>query len=241
MLLDDERPQREGIARHVHWQEYGFEPPILCANGWEALARLEEQHVDVLFTDIRMPGMDGLELMSKASKISKSLFVVIISGYAEFEYAQQAIHNGARQYLLKPVKPEEIHRILAQFVTWNAARFAKAGELVPQGTADEILQLLQAHIAEGISLEQLAKAVHLNESYLCTLFKKERGETVTEALARMQLDRACMYLATTSLPMSEIAFETGGRTPSNFTQWFRKQAGITPNEYRRITKQVDKG
>ena len=236
MLLDDERAQREGMARHVDWEEHCFEPPLLCANGWDALETLKTEPVDVLLTDIRMPGMDGLEVMAKARLTAPELFVVVVSGYADFHYAQEALRNGAREYLLKPVKPEEIHRVLAEFVSLRSARLDQGAAVEERGPIDAVTKLLEENLVHGATLEQLADAVHLNPSYLCTLFKKNCGETIFERLTRMQRERACMLLATTRLSIAEIAEQTGERTASNFTQWFRKQVGVTPMEYRRVTR-----
>lgn len=236
LLLDDERPQREGMARHVKWADYCFEEPVLCANGWDALEQLKKQEIHLLITDIRMPGMDGLQVMAQARKIMPELSIVVVSGYAEFHYAQEALHNGAREYLLKPVKPEDIHRLLADFVSAHARGGADGDEGDPRGLIEEITALLTDNVSTGISLEEIAAQVHMNPSYMCTVFKKSCGETIFERLARLQREQACMLLATTSRSISDIAACTGGRTASNFTQWFRKKVGITPLEYRRLTQ-----
>lgn len=237
MLLDDERVQREGMARHVKWAEYGFEPPVLCGNGWDALGLMEADPVDMLLTDIRMPGMDGLAVIKRARALCPDLFIAVVSGYAEFQYAQEAMRHGALEYLLKPVKPEDIHRVLAGFVSSRASASGAQDALNALGPIEEVTGLLKEHLDRGIALHEIAEKVHMNASYLCTLFKKSCGETIFERLARLQKERACMLLATTNLSVADIAEQTGGRTASNFAQWFRKQVGITPLEYRRIVQQ----
>ena len=80
----------------------------LAENGPEALELIERERPDILITDIRMPGCDGLELIRRAKELRPELEIVIISGYAHFEYAQTAIRYGVGNYLLKPIKKDEL-------------------------------------------------------------------------------------------------------------------------------------
>ena len=77
-------------------------------NGPEALAKIEEIHPDILITDIRMPGLNGLELIRRVREKVPELEIIIISGYAHFEYAQNAMALGVHNYILKPIKQDEL-------------------------------------------------------------------------------------------------------------------------------------
>ncbi|MFW6287215.1 MAG: response regulator transcription factor [bacterium] len=107
LIVEDEKPLRNKMVNNVKWQEEGY---IIeqAANGKEALSILKEKNIDILITDIQMPEMGGLELMAEARKISDTIKIIIISGYAEFEYAQQAIRLGVDNYLLKPFRSERL-------------------------------------------------------------------------------------------------------------------------------------
>lgn len=110
LLVDDEQIERDGVARLLRKHQFPFE--ILEAeNGEEALALMEEEPVDILFTDIKMPFMDGLELSRQARERYGSLKIIIYSAYGEFAYAQQAIGYNIFAYLLKPVEVEEFLRV----------------------------------------------------------------------------------------------------------------------------------
>lgn len=91
LVCDDEKFQREGLARHVRWAEHGFDAPILCASAWEALHAMQTQAVDLLLTDVCMPGKDGLELIAECHRLRPDLYIVMISSFAEFEYARKAM------------------------------------------------------------------------------------------------------------------------------------------------------
>lgn len=108
MIVDDEPSNIQGLVNFIKWQELGYESPVTRESGDEALDVLTEQPFDVLISDVSMPGMNGIELVSRAKTMYPQLQVLMISAYNEFEFVQDAIHVGAQGYVLKPLKPEEI-------------------------------------------------------------------------------------------------------------------------------------
>lgn len=89
-----------------------MEVAAIAHNGLEVLSMIEEHRPDIVITDIRMPGLDGLEMIRRAKELDGTLEFIIISGYRHFEYAQNAIRYGAGDYLLKPVKEAELYSVL---------------------------------------------------------------------------------------------------------------------------------
>lgn len=114
VLADDETISLEGLRTLTDWEELGFEICGVCENGEEALTKVMECSPDLVITDIRMPGIDGLELIKRVRQLDmeQPLFVVL-SGYGEFEYARTALRYGVSQYLLKPVIEAEWEKTLA--------------------------------------------------------------------------------------------------------------------------------
>ncbi|OKP90956.1 hypothetical protein A3844_03635 [Paenibacillus helianthi] len=114
VLADDETIALEGLRTLTDWEELGFEICGACENGEEALSMVEECSPDLVITDIRMPGIDGLELIKQVRDldIEQPIFIVL-SGYGEFEYARTALRYGVRHYLLKPVIDAEWEKALA--------------------------------------------------------------------------------------------------------------------------------
>jgi len=111
-LVEDEKVVREGIRRNVQWEQYGFQYTGDAADGELALPMIREIKPDLLITDIKMPFMDGLSLIKIVRKELPRTKIVIISGYDDFSYAQQAIHLGVEQYLLKPIIKEKLVEML---------------------------------------------------------------------------------------------------------------------------------
>ena len=114
VLADDEPIIRCGIASCIPWQEAGFELAGTASNGREALQICAREHIDVIISDIRMPVMDGLELVREAKKINPGVKAVMVSSYSEFQYAQEAVKSGVVvDYLLKPtMDPEDLVEVL---------------------------------------------------------------------------------------------------------------------------------
>ena len=112
LIVEDEKLIRNGIKTMVQRSGVPVEVIIDCANGETALEVLKEQHVDVMFTDIRMPKMDGIELVSRTMELPNPPLMVAISGFDDFSFAVEMLRHGVREYLLKPVERDKITDIL---------------------------------------------------------------------------------------------------------------------------------
>ncbi len=111
VLADDEREEREGIAYLI--EKYGYPLRITyAANGREALNYIYHNDVDILFTDVKMPVMDGLELARLVCEYDSNIKIIIFSAYGEFDYAKQALEANAVSYLLKPIELDEFQKLM---------------------------------------------------------------------------------------------------------------------------------
>jgi len=114
IIVDDEPKLREGLRTLIPWEEQGYQVADTAANGQEALEKYEIHQPELILADIRMPGMDGLELIQELRGRGADSHVLILSGYADFEYAKRAISYHVDGYLLKPVDEEELVSYLGQ-------------------------------------------------------------------------------------------------------------------------------
>lgn len=108
LIVDDEVMIRRGLSKIIKWNQIGFEVVGTVGDGQEALTILREKVVDVLLTDISMPGLSGLELIRLSKGIRPRIKIVVISGYSEFDYAVEALRLRAENYILKPLDPKKI-------------------------------------------------------------------------------------------------------------------------------------
>ncbi|MDW2797111.1 response regulator [Clostridium boliviensis] len=116
VIADDEKKICKLIEYLVNWDEIGIQLLGTAYDGITALQLINEKKPDILLTDIRMPGMDGLCLIEEAKKLNDILKCIIISGYKDFQYAQQGMRFGVRDYLLKPINQEDLTRTLKKLV-----------------------------------------------------------------------------------------------------------------------------
>jgi two-component system response regulator YesN len=116
LLVDDEPLVRRGLAGKIDWQRYGLAVVAEAENGNQALEKIALPEVNLVITDIKMPGTSGLELIRRASELRPELRFVVLSGYDEFDFAKEAMRYGVRHYLLKPTKPSELDRVLREAV-----------------------------------------------------------------------------------------------------------------------------
>ncbi|PQP81490.1 two-component system response regulator [Paenibacillus sp. PCH8] len=113
LLVDDEPLAIEGLQLMINWEKHGFEIRGVCSNGEEAIRMMQQDRPDLVVTDIRMPVMNGLELIEEARRLEhESVLFAITSGYSDFNYARQAIRLGVSNYLTKPVDSTEAEDML---------------------------------------------------------------------------------------------------------------------------------
>lgn len=129
LIVEDEETTREGLVELIPWESIGIRVCGTAENGLEALDKLGRERVDLLLTDIYMPLMDGLQLISQMKEKGYAIPCVLLSGYDDFRYAQSAIRLGATDFLVKPCSPKEIRDLFEKIVD-RIAREKKEKELV---------------------------------------------------------------------------------------------------------------
>lgn len=170
LIADDERHIRNGLKMSMDWERLKIDGIFTAENGEEALALCRREKPEIILTDIRMPGMDGLELAKKATELYGAKKVLIMSGYSEFAYAQSAVRIGAVDYLLKPIKLNELEKILENTVA-QIAEEEKRQELFDQ-------DILQKLVLGKMSVEEAERKIP--ETYrnageiFCVILRAER-------------------------------------------------------------------
>ena len=132
LIVEDEKLIRQGLRKMIQRSGVPVEVIMECNNGETALEILKEQSIDVMFTDIRMPKMDGIELVERMQECEHIPLTVAISGYDDFEYAKQAIKIGVAEYLLKPVSSAVLLEHLSEIAEKVRDERQGAGENAPE-------------------------------------------------------------------------------------------------------------
>lgn len=108
LIVDDEAPIRKGLSEHIKWEDYDCKVVATANNGEDAIAKINENVINIILTDVKMPLLDGIGLAKYIYENHPDVAVIILSGYSEFEYARSAIQYHVSQYLLKPVSKDQI-------------------------------------------------------------------------------------------------------------------------------------
>ena len=163
VLVDDEPFILQGMKVLIDWEEEGFEIVKTASNGKEALEFIKENPVDLILADIQMPEMNGLDLLREVRKEkNKEIYFVILSGYADFSYAQQAIEYKCSEYILKPIQKDKLIEVL------HKVRSLKKKE---EKKKKEVEKMQQAYLARNLISVILGKydetSLQYIESNLC--------------------------------------------------------------------------
>ena len=248
LVVEDEEMIRKGIVLAVDWAALGCVVVGEAANGLQALEAVERYAPSLIITDLKMPVMDGLEMLRQLRERGNNAFVIILTAYDSFAYAQTALRLGAVDFLLKPFHDGE----LEQAVTRLKQRMDRAGQGGEKGPAplplpelkkgDKSKYVLEAmaYIGEhyhepNIGVAAIAQHLGISEGHLSHTFKKETDYTLLNYLTRYRVHRAMELLRDCRLKVYEVAEQVGYRDIAYFSATFKKLVGMSPSEYQDVS------
>ena len=238
MIVDDEPKIRRGMKTLLEEQD-GFEVVGIYDNAMSSLSDLDEKQPNVLITDIKMPEYSGLDLIEKIREKDKNLYIIILSGYGSFKYAQRAIRSGVYRYLTKPTNPRELISVLREIelkiegVNRTVSK-SEEKESVEVGNLliRKALDYIEIHYAEKIGLKTLSDALYISPNYFSDLFRRHMKVKFSDFLIEYRLKKACILLKKPEYKVSEIAEMVGFRDSTYFSTVFKKTYNLTPLEYK---------
>ena len=252
LIADDEKLIRDGLLM-LNWKSIGIDSIEVADNGIDALKMISEFCPQIILTDIKMPGLDGLELAHELHNSKEGCKVILLTGYGTFEYARKAMHSGVFEYLLKPSDPSEVLETVKRakaaleeeeliLLERNMKR-TKQEMLSPKSEEDDVIFLITKYIEdnymENITLTSLSEYTHFSPAYLSKIIKKKTSYNFTKILAIMRMLKAAELLKSTDLKIYMICEKIGMNDQRYFSQLFCKTFGKTPMEYRRFSSKND--
>lgn len=243
-LADDDRIIRMGLRKILSRGSEEYEVVGEAADGEDALEQMKRCMPDVLITDVKMPIMDGTELIKKIREYGWPVRTIVLSGFDEYDFVRGTLKNGATDYLLKPVDRTELLDLVE-----SICMDLKTSESVPQqavppsqtddqdlnGVIGACKQYIQKHYAEKITLASMAEYSNFSECYFSSLFKKMTGQNFNDYLCEVRIEKAKELLA--SFPRDkiyEISNKVGYNEVVTFNRNFKKITGITPREFCKL-------
>jgi two-component system response regulator YesN len=246
MIVDDEKIIRDGISTMIDWKSFDVEIVSVCKDGIEAYDMIIDEYPDIVITDIKMPGLDGLSLINQALSVNKNIEFIILSGYSEFDLARQAMKYGVRYYLLKPCNENQLIesvRFAQQEIykkRLNEPEDRKQNPDCREHEQKDFVLAAMRYTRHNLSNPQLSlkwlaeNCIYMNADYLSRRFLKETGEKYSAFLNRLRIEKAKeLILQYDGDYIYRVAEQVGcGHNPQYFSQLFKKWAGCTPSQYR---------
>lgn len=242
VVIEDEDLVRRGIVLAVDWQSVDCAVVGEAANGQEGLALIRETKPDLIVTDIKMPILDGLEMVKALRAEGNAAQVIFLTAYSDFAYAQSAVKLGAVDYLLKPFHDGELEEAVAKLAKPREQETARAPHIpgfdLPEGVKSkyvtETLRYISEHYSEeDMSVGMVAQTLGISEGHLSHIFKKETGNTLGSYLTAYRMHRAMELLGDVRNKVYEVAQAVGYRDITYFSATFKKTVGMTPSEYQK--------
>lgn len=234
IVVDDEKLITRNIATKIQKTNPAFQVIQLAYDGQQALELIEKYLPDVVFSDIKMPIMDGLELLRNIRDKFPAVKVVMVSGYNDFSLVRQALQQDAFDYLLKPLHQDDLEKTLQKL----ERELQEAQQTYqPEGAsgADIVRQVqayLQENYAQDTEFTQIAESYHVSAAYLTKIFKEQVGMTPSRYRNEYRIGIAKELLIKTDLSMRTIAEKAGFTDQFYFSKIFKKFTGESPAQFR---------
>lgn len=226
---------------------------LFAQNGGEGIEKAKEYMPDLILTDLMMPEMDGYGLCRqvRGSEILSHIPIIVITAKSEESDRIEGLQAGADAYLLKPFNADELEVRIAKLLEQRRLLREKYSQALREGTETATAELLPAdreflsHLTDMIyariadnplSSSQLADKLCMSQSQLNRKVKSITGSSTAEYILQMRMERARRLLASTEIPVGEIATRCGFEDQSHFTRSFKAIFGLTPTQYRRRPK-----
>lgn len=242
MIADDENYMLEAMEKLIDWKKMDCELLYKAKNGQELLEQVQKNPPDIIITDIKMPLVNGIEVAKYVYEHMLPAKVIVLSAYADFEYAQEAIKYDVCGYIIKTsvieMLPEMIGKAIRKLS--SPSETEKENE---EAFSDDIFGRLQKYITEHymekLNLAQISNQLHANGSYLSRLYKTKTGQNLFDVINKMKLEKAKEYMSQ-GKRIYEIAQMVGFDDVSYFSRVFRKYEGCAPRDYENRCREENK-
>lgn len=247
MIIDDEPIIVEGLSRSIPWEKWNCQVVATANDGLEGKALIEQHKPHMVFLDICMPEMTGLQLIAALKSEFADMEVSILTGFRDFDYAQQAIRLGVTRFLLKPSNMDELEEAIDTMCTnlkkKNILPDSETGEMGQEEAQEHetnassfivknALHYIQENYKQKLTLSDVAEKTYVSQWHLSKLLNRHTGQSFSEILNNVRIEQAKKLLEDPSLRIGDIAEAVGFLDMAHFSRVFKKQVSISANEYR---------
>ena len=231
VIVDDEPKIRNGLSKLLSSRP-GFDITGVFENAMEALEQLSVSYADVIITDIKMPEINGLDLINRIREKDENTKIIILSGYSDFSFAQRAIELGVTRYLTKPTNARELIGILEEIEKNIQKPRREEKQEMKNLFVQKAMDYISMNYSQKLTLTKISEQLCITPNYLSELFKKHTGQNVSEYIIDYRLEKACQFLKNPQLRIGEVSEKVGINDVRYFSSMFKKKYNLTPTEYR---------
>lgn len=237
LIVEDEEMIRKGIVLTVDWAALDCVVVGEASNGLEGLEAAKRLEPTLIITDLKMPKMDGIEMLRALRAQGCGAYVIILTAYDDFTYAQSALRLGAVDYLLKPFHDGELEKAVNHLRSRMEGPSTEVMDGPRKGDKSKYVLEAMAYISKHysdpeISVGTVAQSLNISEGYLSHTFKKETDYTILNYITRCRVHKAMELLKDCRVKVYEVAEQVGYRDIAHFSTTFKKYTGISPSEYQ---------
>lgn len=245
IIIDDEPIIVTGLVKLIPWKEYGCEVAGTAYDGLEGLSVIRDIRPQIVISDIYMPKMNGLAMAAALKSEFEDMELSLLTGYRDFDLAQEAIRLGVTRYILKPSNMEELQEAV-RVMAANLKRKGITGQeekepasAVPEQesaagsfTVNRALAYMKENYSRKVTLTDVADNTYVSQWHLSKLLKRHTGKSFSELMNEIRVDEAKKLLLDPSLRVGNVADLVGFVDMAHFSRVFKKFAGVSANEYR---------
>lgn len=230
LIADDENLELKVLEKTVKKHFVDELEIFASSNGRKASQICDEVKPDIALLDIEMPGMNGIELAKYIKEKYADCIIIFITAYDRFDYAIEAMHIKAFDYLLKPWKEERLCELINTAIE-NVRSMQKTDGIV-HSQKDIIKDYIDRNYKKDISAKDVAGILGYSDVYFSKVFKQLFDDNFINYLTKIRIDRAKVLLKDISFNIKEVGKSVGYADSNYFTKVFKRSIGISPSEYR---------
>ena len=234
LIADDENLELKVLEKTIKKFFLNELDIFMASNGKQAAQISDETEINIALLDVEMPGMNGIELAKLIREKNHDCIIIFITAYDRFEYAIEAMHIKAFDYLLKPWKEEKLTGLISEAIV-NIKELSlenSANENLQESQKSAIKKYIKENYKRDISAGDVAGILGYSDVYFSKIFKQLFDDTFINYLTKVRIDKAKVLLKDVGFNIKEVGASVGYTDSNYFTKVFKRAVGMSPSEYR---------
>ncbi len=234
LIADDENLELKVLEKTIKKFFLNELEIFMASNGKQAAQISDETEINIALLDVEMPGMNGIELAKLIREKNHDCIIIFITAYDRFEYAIEAMHIKAFDYLLKPWKEEKLTGLISEAIV-NIKELSlenSANENLQESQKSAIKKYIKENYKRDISAGDVAGILGYSDVYFSKIFKQLFDDTFINYLTKVRIDKAKVLLKDVGFNIKEVGASVGYTDSNYFTKVFKRAVGMSPSEYR---------